>query len=176
MAFTIGKYGLDTLWSLGHLLVALYVTTFCFIVFVLGTVMRIVGLSFLAFLRYIRDEILIVLGTCSTEAVLPQMMRKLEHLGCARPVVGMVLPAGYTFNTDGTCIYLTMATIFIAQATNTPLGLMDQIVILAVLMLTSKDQDVDRLWAGEAGASAFLTKPVDVARLLATAGALLGGS
>lgn len=150
MAFTIGRYGLDTLWSLGHLLVALYVTTFFFIVVVLGTVMRIVGLSFIAFLRYIRDEILIVLGTCSTEAVLPQLMRKLEHMGCARPVVGMVLPAGYTFNTDGTCIYLTMATIFIAQATNTPLGLMDQVVILAVLMLTSKGS------AGVAGAG-FVT-------------------
>ncbi|MBE1529023.1 aerobic C4-dicarboxylate transport protein [Sphingopyxis sp. OAS728] len=150
MAFTIGKYGLDTLWSLGHLLVALYVTTFFFIVVVLGTVMRIVGLSFLGFLRYIRDEILVVLGTCSTEAVLPQMMRKLETMGVARPVVGMVLPAGYTFNTDGTCIYLTMATIFIAQATNTPLSVMDQIVILAVLMLTSKGS------AGVAGAG-FVT-------------------
>ena len=150
MAFTIGKYGLATLWSLGHLLVALYVTTLLFVVIVLGTVMRVIGLSFLAFLRYIRDEILVVLGTCSTEAVLPQMMRKLENLGCARPVVGMVLPAGYTFNTDGTCIYLTMATLFIAQATNTPLGLMDQIVLLAVLMLTSKGS------AGVAGAG-FVT-------------------
>ncbi|MBL0915670.1 MAG: cation:dicarboxylase symporter family transporter, partial [Sphingopyxis sp.] len=118
MAFTIGKYGLDTLWSLGHLLVALYVTTFFFIVVVLGAVMRIVGLSFLGFLRYIRDEILVVLGTCSTEAVLPQMMRKLEHMGVSRPVGGMVLPAGYTFNTDGPCIYLPMATIFIAQPAN----------------------------------------------------------
>lgn len=150
MAFTIGKYGLDTLWSLGHLLVALYVTTFFFILVVLGTVMRFVGLSFFGFLRFIKDEILVVLGTCSTEAVLPQMMRKLEHMGVARPVVGMVLPAGYTFNTDGTCIYLTMATIFIAQATNTPLSLMDQLVILAVLMLTSKGS------AGVAGAG-FVT-------------------
>jgi len=150
MAFTIGKYGLETLWSLGYLLLALYVTTIVFIVVVLGTVTRIAGLPFLAFLRFIRDEILVVLGTCSTEAVLPRLMQKLEHLGVARPVVGLVLPAGYTFNADGTCIYLTMAAIFIAQATNTPLALGDQIVILGVLMLTSKGS------AGVAGAG-FVT-------------------
>jgi len=150
MAFTIGKYGLGTLWSLGYLLIALYVTTIVFIVAVLGTVTRIAGLPFLAFLGFIRDEILVVLGTCSTEAVLPRLMQKLEHLGVARPVVGLVLPAGYTFNADGTCIYLTMAAIFIAQATNTPLALTDQIVILGVLMLTSKGS------AGVAGAG-FVT-------------------
>ncbi len=150
MAFTIGKYGLETLWSLGYLLLALYVTTIIFIVVVLGTVTRMAGLPFLAFLRFIRDEILVVLGTCSTEAVLPRLMQKLEHLGVARPVVGLVLPAGYTFNADGTCIYLTMAAIFIAQATNTPLALGDQIVILGVLMLTSKGS------AGVAGAG-FVT-------------------
>lgn len=150
IAFTIGKYGIDTLWSLAHLMIALYVTSIVFIVVVLGQVMRATGLPFFAFLKYIREEIFVVFGTCSTEAVLPQLMQKLEHLGCARPVVGMVLPAGYTFNADGTCIYLTIATVFIAQATNTPLSWMDQLIILAVLMLTSKGS------AGVAGAG-FVT-------------------
>jgi aerobic C4-dicarboxylate transport protein len=151
MAFTIGKYGLGTLWSLGYLLVALYVTTLVFIVVVLGDGDADRGAAgFFAVLRYIKDEILVVLGTCSTEAVLPRLMQKLEHLGVARPVVGLVLPAGYTFNADGTCIYLTMAAIFIAQATNTPLALGDQIVILGVLLLTSKGS------AGVAGAG-FVT-------------------
>lgn len=146
IAFTIGTYGVHSLWSLGHLLVALYLTTFLFVVVVLGAVMRIAGLRLWPLLRYIKGEILVVLGTCSTEAVLPQIMRKLEDLGVERPVVGLVLPAGYTFNTDGGCIYLTMAVLFIAQATNTPLSLWDQIVILAVLLLTSKGS------AGVAGA------------------------
>jgi aerobic C4-dicarboxylate transport protein len=146
IAFTIGKYGIGSLWSLGYLLVALYLTTFVFIAIVLGTVMRIAGLRLWPLLRYIKAEILVVLGTCSTEAVLPQIMRKLEDLGVARPVVGLVLPAGYTFNTDGGCIYLTMAALFIAQATNTPLSLWDQILILLVLLLTSKGA------AGVAGA------------------------
>ncbi len=146
IAFTIGKYGIGSLWSLGYLLVALYLTTFVFIVIVLGTVMRIAGLRLWPLLRYIKAEILVVLGTCSTEAVLPQIMRKLEDLGVARPVVGLVLPAGYTFNTDGGCIYLTMAALFIAQATNTPLSVWDQILILLVLLLTSKGA------AGVAGA------------------------
>ncbi|WP_336966429.1 C4-dicarboxylate transporter DctA [Sphingobium aquiterrae] len=150
MAFTIGEYGVGTLWSLGALLLCLYLTTLIFIFAVLGSVARMAGIPFLAFLKFIRAEILVVLGSCSTEAVLPAMMRKLEQLGCARPVVGMVLPAGYTFNTDGTCIYLTMAAIFIAQATDTPLTLMDQLTILAVLLLTSKGS------AGVAGAG-FVT-------------------
>lgn len=150
IAFTIGKYGIDTLWSLANVMVALYVTSILFVVVVLGQVMRTTGLPFFAFLKYLREEIFVVFGTCSTEAVLPQLMQKLEHLGCARPVVGMVLPAGYTFNADGTCIYLTIATVFIAQATNTPLGWADQLVVLAVLMLTSKGS------AGVAGAG-FVT-------------------
>lgn len=156
IAFTIGQYGVGTLWSLGYLLVALYATTLIFIVVVLGTVTRMAGLPFVAFLRFLKDEILVVLGTCSTEAVLPRLMQKLEHLGVARPVVGLVLPAGYTFNADGTCIYLTMAAIFIAQATNTPLGFGEQIVILAVLMLTSKGS------AGVAGAG-FVTLAATIA-------------
>jgi aerobic C4-dicarboxylate transport protein len=150
MAFTIGKYGIGTLLSLGQLLVALYITTLFFIVVVLGTVARWSGLPLMQFLRYFKDEILITLGTCSTEAVLPRMMVKLEKLGCKKSVVGMVLPTGYTFNADGTCIYLTMAAIFIAQATNTPLTFMDQMILLGVFLLTSKGS------AGVAGAG-FVT-------------------
>lgn len=150
MAFTIGKYGIGTLLSLGQLLVALYITTLIFIVIVLGTVARWSGMPLMQFLRYFKDEILITLGTCSTEAVLPRMMVKLEKLGCKKSVVGMVLPTGYTFNADGTCIYLTMAAIFIAQATNTPLTFMDQMILLGVFLLTSKGS------AGVAGAG-FVT-------------------
>lgn len=150
MAFTIGKYGIGTLLSLGQLLVALYVTTLIFIVVVLGVVARWSGMPLMQFLRYFKDEILITLGTCSTEAVLPRMMVKLEKLGCKKSVVGMVLPTGYTFNADGTCIYLTMAAIFIAQATNTPLSVMDQMILLGVFLLTSKGS------AGVAGAG-FVT-------------------
>lgn len=150
MAFTIGKYGIGTLLSLGQLLVALYVTTLIFIVVVLGAVARWSGMPLMQFLRYFKDEILITLGTCSTEAVLPRMMVKLEKLGCRKSVVGMVLPTGYTFNADGTCIYLTMAAIFIAQATNTPLTFMDQMILLGVFLLTSKGS------AGVAGAG-FVT-------------------
>lgn len=150
MAFTIGKYGIGTLLSLGQLLIALYATTLIFIVVVLGTVARWSGMPLFQFLRYFKDEILITLGTCSTEAVLPRMMVKLEKLGCRKSVVGMVLPTGYTFNADGTCIYLTMAAIFIAQATNTPLTFMDQMILLGVFLLTSKGS------AGVAGAG-FIT-------------------
>ena len=150
MAFTIGKYGIGTLLSLGQLLIALYVTTLLFILIILGAVARWSGLPLMQFLRYFKDEILIVLGTCSTESVLPRMMDKLEKLGCQKSVVGMVLPTGFTFNADGTCIYLTMAAIFVAQATNTPLTVMDQCVLLGVLLLTSKGS------AGVAGAG-FVT-------------------
>jgi len=150
MAFTIGKYGIGTLLSLGQLLVALYITTLIFIVVVLGSVARWSGMPLMQFLRYFKDEILITLGTCSTEAVLPRMMVKLEKLGCKKSVVGMVLPTGYTFNADGTCIYLTMAAIFIAQATNTPLTFVDQMILLGVFLLTSKGS------AGVAGAG-FVT-------------------
>lgn len=150
MAFTIGKYGIGSLLSLGQLLIALYITTLIFIVVVLGTVARWSGMPLMQFLRYFKDEILITLGTCSTEAVLPRMMVKLEKLGCKKSVVGMVLPTGYAFNADGTCIYLTMAAIFIAQATNTPLTFVDQMILLGVFLLTSKGS------AGVAGAG-FIT-------------------
>ncbi|HVZ29365.1 MAG TPA: C4-dicarboxylate transporter DctA [Asticcacaulis sp.] len=150
VAFTIGKYGLDTLWSLGYLLGALYITTLAFIFLGLGTVATMSGVNFFAFLRYIGSEILVVLGTCSTEAVMPRLMQKLEDMGCAKPVVGLVVPTGYTFNADGTCIYLTLATLFIAQATNTHLSVAQQLIILGVLTLTSKGS------AGVAGAG-FVT-------------------
>lgn len=150
IAFTVGAYGLDSLWSLGRLIVALYVTTAVFVVVVLGGVLWWVGLPPHRFLLYFRDEILVVFATCSTEAVLPRMMQKLEALGCEKSVVGLVLPAGYTFNADGTAIYLTMGAIFVAQATNTTLSLTDQLLILGVLLLTSKGS------AGVAGAG-FVT-------------------
>jgi aerobic C4-dicarboxylate transport protein len=138
MAFTIGKYGIGTLVSLGTLMLCVYVTCIVFIFVVLGAIARITGFSLWQFLRYIKEEIFIVLGTSSSEAALPRMITKLEHVGCSRSVVGLVIPTGYSFNLDGTSIYLTMAAIFIAQATNIPLSLGEQVGILGVLMLTSK--------------------------------------
>ncbi|WP_028003891.1 C4-dicarboxylate transporter DctA [Sinorhizobium meliloti] len=150
VAYTIGKHGIGTLWSLGHLMLAVYLTSALFVVFVLGAVARWSGFPLVHFFRYFKGELLIVLATCSSEAVLPRMMEKLERLGCKKSVVGLVLPTGYTFNADGTCIYLTMAAVFVAQATNTPLGIEGQLVILGVLLLTSKGS------AGVAGAG-FVT-------------------
>jgi DAACS family dicarboxylate/amino acid:cation (Na+ or H+) symporter/aerobic C4-dicarboxylate transport protein len=138
MAFVVGKYGAGNLLPYARLLGCLYVTCILFIACVLGPIARVSGISLWRFLRYIREEILIVMGTCSTESVLPQMMAKLEKLGCPNSLVGLVLPAGYTFNADGTSIYLTMAAIFIAQATGTHLTLADQLTVLGVLLLTSK--------------------------------------
>ncbi len=138
MAFTIGQYGIGTLFSLGKLMASFYATCILFVALVLGSVARWAGFSILRFIAYIKEEILIVLGTSSSESVLPRMMQKLENLGCARPVVGLVIPTGYSFNLDGTSIYMTMAAIFIAQATNTPLTLGHQLGILAILLLTSK--------------------------------------
>jgi aerobic C4-dicarboxylate transport protein len=138
MAFTIGKYGIGALASLGELMAAFYATCLIFVFLVLGTIARLTGFSILRFIRYIKEELLIVLGTSSSEAVLPRMIAKMEILGCDQSVVGLVIPTGYSFNLDGTCIYLTMATLFLAQATNTDLSLMQQLGILAVLLLTSK--------------------------------------
>jgi aerobic C4-dicarboxylate transport protein len=138
MAFTIGRYGLGTLTSLGHLMAAFYVTCLIFVFGVLGTIAWLAGFSIWKFIKYIKEELLIVLGTSSSESVLPRMMSKLENLGCKETVVGLVIPTGYSFNLDGTCIYLTMAAIFLAQATNTELTLWHQIGIIAVLLLTSK--------------------------------------
>jgi aerobic C4-dicarboxylate transport protein len=138
MAFTIGQFGVGTLLSLGKLLTAVFLTCAVFVVFILGGVARWCGFSILKFLRYIKEELLIVLGTSSSETVLPRLMVKLENLGCAKPVVGLVIPTGYSFNLDGTSVYMTMAAVFIAQATNTSLTIGQQLGILAVLLLTSK--------------------------------------
>lgn len=138
MAFTIGKYGFGSLLSLAKLMGCFYLTCLIFIFLILGFVARLHGFSIWRFIKYIREELLIVLGTSSSESVLPRMMSKLERLGAAKPVVGLVIPAGYSFNLDGTAIYLTMAALFIAQATNTPVTVLQQITLLAVLMLTSK--------------------------------------
>jgi aerobic C4-dicarboxylate transport protein len=138
MAFTIGQYGIGTLFSLGKLMAAFYATCLLFIVFVLGGVAAWAGFSLFKFIRYIKEELLIVLGTSSSETVLPRMMAKLEHLGCSKSVVGLVIPTGYSFNLDGTSIYMTMGAIFIAQATNADLTVGQQLGVLAVLLLTSK--------------------------------------
>ena len=138
MAFTVGKYGVGTLLSLAKLIGTFYTTSVLFVVIMLGAVMLFCRLNIFKFLRYIKEEILIVLGTSSSESALPLMMRKMERLGCGKPVVGLVVPMGYSFNLDGTSIYLTLATLFIAQATNTHVTLGQELEILAVLLLTSK--------------------------------------
>ena len=138
MAFTVGRYGAESLLALARLMGCFYLTCVLFVLGVLGLIARLHGFSILAFIRYIREELFIVLGTSSSESVLPRMLRKLEGLGAAKPVVGLVIPAGYSFNLDGTSIYLTMAAVYIAQATNTPLDLGHQLTLLAVLLLTSK--------------------------------------
>ena len=138
MAFTIGRYGIGSLVQLGQLMAGVYITCALFVVIVLGFVARLAGFSIFKFLRYIKEEIFITVGTSSSEAVLPRMMSKLEHLGCSKPVVGLVIPTGYSFNLDGTSIYMTMAAIFISQATNSPLSLSQQIGLLALAVITSK--------------------------------------
>ena len=138
MAFTIGKYGLGSLLSLGKLMATFYITCLIFIFVVLGLIARVHGFSIWKFIKYIKEELLIVLGTSSSESVLPRMMAKMENLGAKKSVVGLVIPTGYSFNLDGTSIYLTMAAVFIAQATNTPMSLTQQLTLLAVLLLTSK--------------------------------------
>jgi aerobic C4-dicarboxylate transport protein len=138
MAFTIGKYGAASLLSLGRLMLTFYATCLVFVFVVLGIVARVAGFSIWRFVRAIRDELVIVLGTSSSEAVLPRMMTKMESLGASKPVVGLVIPTGYSFNLDGTAIYLTMAAVFIAQATDTPLSLVQQVTLLVILMITSK--------------------------------------
>jgi aerobic C4-dicarboxylate transport protein len=138
MAFTIGKFGLGSLSKLGMLMGSFYLTCLIFIFLVLGTICKLCGFSIFKFIRYIKEELLIVLGTSSSESVLPRMMVKMENLGCTKSVVGLVIPTGYSFNLDGTSIYLTMAALFVAQATNTPLTLIQTLTILTVLMLTSK--------------------------------------
>jgi aerobic C4-dicarboxylate transport protein len=138
MAFTIGKYGVGSLLSLGKLMGTFYATCLLFIFVILGFIARFHGFSIWKFIKYIKEELLIVLGTSSSESVLPRMMAKMENLGARKSVVGLVIPTGYSFNLDGTSIYLTMAAVFIAQATNTPMTLTQQLTLLAVLLLTSK--------------------------------------
>jgi aerobic C4-dicarboxylate transport protein len=138
MAFTIGKYGIDSLLPLAKLMGCFYLTCGLFIFIVLGTVARLTGFSIGRFILYIKEELLIVLGTSSSESALPSLMTKLEKLGCSKSVVGLVVPTGYSFNLDGTNIYMTMAALFVAQATNTELTFLQEITILAVAMLTSK--------------------------------------
>lgn len=138
MAFAVGTYGLSTLTNLLVLVLTLYATSLFFVLVVLGLVLRRCGISIFALLRYLRPELLVVLGTSSSETVLPQLMRKLVHLGCPKPIVGLTVPSGYSFNLNGTCIYLAMAAIFIAQAQNISLSFGQQVTLVLVLMLTSK--------------------------------------
>lgn len=138
MAYTVGKHGLAALAGLGKLMAAFYATSLLFVLGVLGLILRAMGLRITRLLRYLRDELLIVLGTSSSEAALPRLIEKLTGLGCSRAVVGLVVPTGYSFNLDGTSIYLTMAALFVAQATDTHLTLGQEIGILLVLLLTSK--------------------------------------
>jgi aerobic C4-dicarboxylate transport protein len=138
MAFTVGSYGLASLWNLLELVLTFYLTSLIFVLFVLGSIAKMAGFSILRFMAYIKDELLIVLGTSSSETVLPQMMLKMERLGASRSVVGLVIPTGYSFNLDGTNIYMTLATLFLAQATNTHLGLAQEMGILVIAMITSK--------------------------------------
>ncbi|PQQ37060.1 dicarboxylate/amino acid:cation symporter [Photorhabdus laumondii] len=138
MAFTIGKYGIGTLVQLGQLIVCFYITCILFVIFVLGTIAKATGFSIFRFINYIKEELLIVLGTSSSESALPRMLDKMEKAGCQKSVVGLVIPTGYSFNLDGTSIYLTMAAVFIAQATNTHMDIVHQITLLVVLLLSSK--------------------------------------
>lgn len=138
MAFTIGEYGVGKLAQLGFLMVCVYTTCFLFIVVVLGSIARLAGFSLWKIIKYIREELMLVLGTSSSESALPGLMEKMEKAGCSRPVVGIVVPSGYSFNLDGTSIYLTMAALFLAQATDVHLSLTQQLGLLGVLLLTSK--------------------------------------
>jgi aerobic C4-dicarboxylate transport protein len=158
MAFTIGKYGLGSVVSLGEFVLCCYAASALFIVVVLGLVARAAGVRLIPLLRYLREELLIVFSTSSSEAVLPQVMEKLEAIGCPRSIVGLVVPAGITFNADGTAIYLSLAALFIAQATGTPLTYAQEFIILLVLMLTSKGS------AGVAGAG-FVTLAATLATM-----------
>jgi aerobic C4-dicarboxylate transport protein len=158
IAYTIGRYGIGSLLQLAQLTVAVWAVSLVFVVVVLGGIAWAIGINIFKFLRYIREEILITLGTSSSEAVLAPLLSKMERLGCAKPIVGMVMPAGYTFNADGTSIYLGMCALFIAQATNTPLTFSQQVVVLLVLLLTSKGS------AGVAGAG-FVTLAATLASM-----------
>jgi len=158
MSFTVGKYGLGSILSLGKLMGTMYLTCVLFVAVVLGGVARMSGFSLWKLLKYIKDELVTVLGTSSSESVIPQLMRKLEKAGVSKPVVGLVVPSGLTFNPDGQCIYYTMAAIFVAQATNTPLTITDQLLVMGVLLLASKGS------AGVTG-SGFITLAATLAAM-----------
>ncbi|TMJ13038.1 MAG: dicarboxylate/amino acid:cation symporter [Alphaproteobacteria bacterium] len=138
MAFTIGQYGIGTLANLAGLIACFYATSLLFVIVVLGLVSRAAGFSLFGLIRYIKDELLLVLGTSSSESAMPLLMEKLERAGCPKPIVGLVVPTGYSFNLDGTNIYMSLAALFIAQATNTHLTLGDQLLLMAVAILSSK--------------------------------------
>jgi aerobic C4-dicarboxylate transport protein len=138
MAFTIGMYGLGTLLSLGKLMAAVYITCLLFVIVVLGAIVKVAGFNIFKLVRYVREELLIVLGTSSSESALPRVMVKMERLGCAKSVVGLVVPTGYSFNLDGTAIYMTMAAVFVAQATDVRLSMGETLSILGLLLVTSK--------------------------------------
>jgi aerobic C4-dicarboxylate transport protein len=138
MAFTIGKYGLASLGPLAKLIATFWITSILFVLIVLGAICRVVGFNIVKFLLHIKEEILLVLATSSLETAIPSLMEKLEKLGCSRSLVGLVVPTGYTFNTDGSSLYMTLAALFVAQATNTHLSLLDQLTIFSVATLTSK--------------------------------------
>ena len=138
MAFTVGAFGVGSLWKLVELVLVFYATSILFIVVVLGLIARFAGFSIFRFIAYIKDELLIVVGTSSSETVLPQMIQKMQRLGASKSVVGLVIPTGYSFNLDGTNIYMTLATLFLAQATNTPLTIGQELGILVIAMITSK--------------------------------------
>jgi aerobic C4-dicarboxylate transport protein len=165
IAFTVGKFGVGSLASLGKLLGGFYLTCVIFVIVAFGPVARLCGISVLKLIRYIWEELLICIATTSSETVLPRIITKLENLGCERSVVGLVIPTGYSFNLDGTCLYLAVATVFLAQATNTPLDLGQQIGLLLILLVTSKGA------AGVAGA-AFVV----LAATLAATGTILVAS
>ena len=138
MAFTIGQYGIGTLANLAGLIVTFYVTAALFVVVVLGLIAALAGFSIFRLIGYIKDELLLVLGTSSSESAMPLLMEKLERAGCPKPIVGLVIPTGYSFNLDGTNIYMSLAALFIAQATNTPLSISDQLLLMAVAIVSSK--------------------------------------
>ncbi len=138
MSFTVGKYGVESLVSLGQLMMSFYITCLLFIILVLGGILKYFGFNLFRLLQYIKEELLIVLGTSSSEAALPSLMNKLEKAGCSESVVGLVVPTGYSFNLDGTCIYLTMAAVFLSQATNINMDISHQVSLLLILLLTSK--------------------------------------
>jgi aerobic C4-dicarboxylate transport protein len=147
IAFTVGKFGSSSLWSLGRLIVEFYVVSLLFVLVVLGAAARWTGVSLFRLMRYLRDEIVIVAATTSTETVLPRLLQKLRGLGCDESVVGLVIPTGYSFNLDGTCLYLATVVVFLAQATHTHLDLTQQLTLLAILLIASKGA------AGVAGAA-----------------------